>query len=101
MMNKTCNSISITAAEFLVDQSNMNAFSRRVMTQEKRSTSFQVGLTTDAQIDAIATLTDLSRNKVIQFLLESGIEQYESAIQGDDVHEQYLSLINKNKDTQK
>lgn len=92
---------TISACEFLVDQSVMNVFSKRVADQEKRTTSFQVGLTTDAQIYAISTLTDLSRNKVIQFLLEAGIEAYESHIIGKDVHDEYIELIKNNKESKK
>lgn len=100
-MSLHTNPNTISACEFLVDQSNMNAFSKRVAQQEKRSTSFQVGLTTDSQIDAISTLTDLSRNKIIQFLLEAGIEAYESHIMGSDVHQEYLDLTAKNKELKK
>lgn len=87
---------NFSAGDYLVSESLSTSTAQRLLKAEKRTTSFQITLTSDAKVEAICELTGLTRNKVIDYLLQSGIEMYESQIldSGDpDLHTQYRELV--------
>lgn len=88
---------TISAGEFLTLQSSKTHFTEP-KSEERRPTSFRITRTLDAKIDAIAHLTDLSRNKVIELLLESALDMYESDISSSDVHDEYVQLTTVKKE---
>lgn len=84
---------TISAGEFLAQQSrDLTNFSEPV-SELTKATSFRLSASLDASIKAISELTDLSRNRVIHLLLEEAVKTYEEDITGDQCHERYRELV--------
>lgn len=88
------NTKTISAGEFLALRSSKTHFAEKPE-DERRPTSFRITHTLDRKVEAIAHLTDLSRNKIIELLLESALDLYESDILGSEIHTEYMQLSAK------